>query len=119
MQTVLWRAWAVRERTEVGAPMAQGMLSGFNVGSFFIRLERTEPFGRLVESRLKILAGVRGSSDVVRAQQGEKERDPEFMVLSQAFPGWSDCNRTQLGDHGWRCRQARGLSGERGAGIAS
>ena len=68
---------------------------------------------------LKILAGVRGSSDVVRAQQGEKERDPEFMVLSQAFPGWSDCNRTQLGDHGWRCRQARGLSGERGAGIAS
>ena len=99
--------------------MAQGKLSGFNVGSFFIRLERTEPFGRLVESRLKILAGVRGSSDVVRAQQGEKERDPEFMVLSQAFPGWSDCNRTQLGDHGWRCRQARGLSGERGAGIAS
>lgn len=67
---------------------------------------------------MRILAGVRGSSDVVRGQQGE-ERDLEFMVLSQAFPGWSDCNRTQLGDHGWRCRQVRGLSGERGAGIAS
>lgn len=53
--------------------------------SLFIRLERTAPFGRLVESRLKILAGVRGNSDMVRAQQGEKERDPEFMVLSWAF----------------------------------
>lgn len=82
MQTVLWSAWAVRERTEVRAPLAQGKLSGFNVGSFFIRLERTEPFGRLVESRLRILARVTGSSDVVRGQQGE-ERDPEFMVLSR------------------------------------
>ena len=53
MQTVLWSAWAVRERTEVRAPLAQGKLSGFNVSSFFIRLERTEPFGRLVESRLR------------------------------------------------------------------
>lgn len=34
--------------------------------SLFIRLERAEPFGRLVESRLKILAGVRGNSDMVR-----------------------------------------------------
>lgn len=44
MQTVLWRAWAVRERTEVGAPLAQGRLSGFNVSFFVYKIGENRAF---------------------------------------------------------------------------
>lgn len=61
MQTVLWKAWAVRERTEVGAPLAQGRLSGFNVSFFVYKIGENRAFREAGGKQAMILAGVRGA----------------------------------------------------------
>lgn len=41
----------------------------------------------LMESRLKILEGVRGNSDAISSQQGEKVSDPEHSATAS----WDFC----------------------------
>lgn len=89
------------------------MLFSFNFAFFVftLRLERVEPVWIPIESRLKILEGVRGDEGMISFQQGGAERNVGYMGLGWALGGCSDCTRRQRGDDGWRCRPARGPRG--------